>query len=254
MAGTARFLALSDVAELNISLSQTSVLCWPGPPICRGIQIGGRRQGRVGRNRLEPYITQTHERTAASLRDLPPDPLADPEMIPAAQSQAGRWGQSEPTSQLHRPLPGLTPQQVVSQLIYRVRSGPTRTDVRPVLDLHGMCGQPAVGKSDRLDHQVLTGHDRGPAHRLGTNLSGWDVSNGPSSGCPFGGGDHRAGAERPRLRHGAGNDFERHRNPARGGTTTVTPHLPQPNGPGCGPTSWFADLTASKDGLAPTPS
>lgn len=39
-----------------------------------------------------------------------------------------------------------------------------------------------------------------------------------------------------------------------GGTTKVTPRLLQPNGPGCGPDSWFADLTASQDGLAPTPS
>lgn len=38
-----------------------------------------------------------------------------------------------------------------------------------------------------------------------------------------------------------------------GGTTEVTPRLLQPNGPGCGPNSWFADLTASRTGLVPTP-
>lgn len=37
-----------------------------------------------------------------------------------------------------------------------------------------------------------------------------------------------------------------------GGQASVTPKQLQPNGPGCGPTSWFADVTASTNGLAAT--
>lgn len=75
-------------------------------------------------------------------------------MIPAVQFHAGRWGQSEPASQSGRPLPGRTPPQLVSQLIYRVL-GPYPADVRPVLDLHGMCGRPAVSKKDTATRNDL---------------------------------------------------------------------------------------------------
>ena len=53
-----------------------------------------------------------------------------------------RWGQLEPPP-AERPVSGLRPDQVVSQLIYRV-FGPERSDVEPLLDLHGLAGQPAT--------------------------------------------------------------------------------------------------------------
>jgi len=68
-------------------------------------------------------------------------------MIPVIDAHAGRWGRSDPVTQTGRPLPGRTPHQVVSQLIYRVL-GPYPDDVRPVLDLHGMAGRPAALKKD----------------------------------------------------------------------------------------------------------
>lgn len=65
-----RFLTLADVAEiLNISTSQTYALVRSGD--LKGIQIGGRNQWRVERTRLEEYIDQAYERTAASLSELP---------------------------------------------------------------------------------------------------------------------------------------------------------------------------------------
>ena len=68
-----RFLTLADVAdELNVSLSQGYALVRSGD--LQGIQIGGRIQWRIERNRLELYITQAYERTAAALPDLPADP------------------------------------------------------------------------------------------------------------------------------------------------------------------------------------
>ena len=67
---TERFLTLADVAEiLNISASQTYALVRSGD--LKGIQIGGRNQWRVERTRLEEYINDAYERTAASLTDLP---------------------------------------------------------------------------------------------------------------------------------------------------------------------------------------
>ena len=63
---TERFLTLADVAEiLNISTSQTYALVRSGD--LKGIQIGGRNQWRVERARLEEYINEAYERTAASL-------------------------------------------------------------------------------------------------------------------------------------------------------------------------------------------
>jgi len=65
-----RFLTLADVADiLNISASQTYALVKSGE--LKGIQIGGRKQWRVERTKLEEYIAQAYESTAASLNDLP---------------------------------------------------------------------------------------------------------------------------------------------------------------------------------------
>lgn len=73
---TERFLTLADVAEvLNISTSQTYALVRSGD--LKGIQIGGRNQWRVERTRLEEYISEAYERTAASLSELPAALLAD---------------------------------------------------------------------------------------------------------------------------------------------------------------------------------
>ncbi|SDO26975.1 DNA binding domain-containing protein, excisionase family [Nakamurella panacisegetis] len=67
---TERFLTLADVAEiLNISASQTYALVRSGD--LKGIQIGGRNQWRVERARLEEYIDEAYQRTAASLSELP---------------------------------------------------------------------------------------------------------------------------------------------------------------------------------------
>ena len=70
-----RFLTLADVAEiLNISASQTYALVRSGD--LQGIQIGGRNQWRVERSKLEEYIQQAYERTAAALAEDAPS-LAD---------------------------------------------------------------------------------------------------------------------------------------------------------------------------------
>jgi excisionase family DNA binding protein len=67
---TDRFLTLADVAEiLNISASQTYALVRSGD--LQGIQIGGRNQWRVERSKLEEYIDQAYQRTAANLSELP---------------------------------------------------------------------------------------------------------------------------------------------------------------------------------------
>jgi len=61
-----RFLTLSDVAEiLNISAHQAYTLVRTGD--LPGIQIGGRGQWRVERAKLEEYIADAYERTAASI-------------------------------------------------------------------------------------------------------------------------------------------------------------------------------------------
>lgn len=65
-----RFLTLADVADvLNISMSQTYALVRSGD--LKGIQIGGRGQWRVERSKLEEYIADAYQRTAANLTDLP---------------------------------------------------------------------------------------------------------------------------------------------------------------------------------------
>ncbi len=54
------------------------------------------------------------------------------------------------------PLPGLTPQQVVSQLIHRVL-GPLRPDrLRWVLDYHGLAGAPAAGVDETARRNRIT--------------------------------------------------------------------------------------------------
>ncbi len=62
------------------------------------------------------------------------------------------------------PLPGLTPEQVTSQLVHRV-IGPLRPDiVRAILDFHGLAGAPAVGaaatagRSDTVSAGMLRTH------------------------------------------------------------------------------------------------
>ena len=63
-----RFLTLADVADiLNISASQTYALVRTGE--LKGIQIGGRNQWRVERSKLEEYIAESYERTAANLAE-----------------------------------------------------------------------------------------------------------------------------------------------------------------------------------------
>ncbi len=65
-----RFLTLADVADiLNISASQTYALVRSGE--LKGIQIGGRNQWRVERAKLEEYIADAYQRTAANLNSLP---------------------------------------------------------------------------------------------------------------------------------------------------------------------------------------
>ena len=65
-----RFLTLADVADiLNISASQTYALVRSGE--LKGIQIGGRNQWRVERSKLEEYIADAYQRTAANLTELP---------------------------------------------------------------------------------------------------------------------------------------------------------------------------------------
>lgn len=62
-----RFMTLSDVADvLNISASQTYALVRSGE--LQGIQIGGRNQWRVERDKLEQYISDAYQRTAANLQ------------------------------------------------------------------------------------------------------------------------------------------------------------------------------------------
>lgn len=68
-----RFLTLAEVGEeLNCSMSQIYSLVRSGD--LKGIQIGGRNQWRVERTKLEEYILSAYNRTAASLKDLPPEP------------------------------------------------------------------------------------------------------------------------------------------------------------------------------------
>lgn len=67
-----RFLTLQQVAELNISLSQTYALVRSGD--LRGIQIGGRNQWRIERAMLEQYIADAYKRAKENLTHLPDEP------------------------------------------------------------------------------------------------------------------------------------------------------------------------------------
>lgn len=63
-----RFLTLDDVSEiLNISQRQTYAMVRSGE--LPAIQVGGRGQWRVERTKLEEYIAQAYERTAAGLAE-----------------------------------------------------------------------------------------------------------------------------------------------------------------------------------------
>jgi excisionase family DNA binding protein len=70
-----RFLTLADVADiLNISASQTYALVKSRE--LEAIQIGGRGQWRVERDKLESYIARMYDRA----RDLvTTEPVASPE-------------------------------------------------------------------------------------------------------------------------------------------------------------------------------
>jgi excisionase family DNA binding protein len=67
---TARFLQLSDVAEiLNISAAQTYALVRSGE--LPAIKIGGRGQWRVERTELENYIQRCYSQTRAFVETHP---------------------------------------------------------------------------------------------------------------------------------------------------------------------------------------
>lgn len=71
-----RFLTLTDVAEvLAISPRHAHTLVRTGE--LAGIQIGARHQWRVERSKLEEYIADAYERTAANLSALPSTMPAD---------------------------------------------------------------------------------------------------------------------------------------------------------------------------------
>lgn len=65
-----RFLTLADVAEiLNITSRHAYTMVRTGE--LAGIQIGGSGQWRVERTKLEDYISEAYERTAASIANHP---------------------------------------------------------------------------------------------------------------------------------------------------------------------------------------
>jgi excisionase family DNA binding protein len=65
-----RFLTLADVADLlNVSPRQVYALVRSGE--LTGIQIGGRGAWRVERSKLEEYIAEAYQRTAANLASQP---------------------------------------------------------------------------------------------------------------------------------------------------------------------------------------
>ena len=70
MAGTPRFLQLTDVAEiLNISSAQTYALVRSGE--LPAIKIGGRGQWRVERAKLEDYIQRLYQQTQTWIQKHP---------------------------------------------------------------------------------------------------------------------------------------------------------------------------------------
>lgn len=67
---TARFLQLSDVAEiLNISAAQAYALVRSGE--LPAIKVGGRGQWRVERDQLESYINRAYEQTRTFVETHP---------------------------------------------------------------------------------------------------------------------------------------------------------------------------------------
>lgn len=76
MVTTARFLLLSDVAEiLNVSLTQVRALVRSSD--LPAIKIGGRGQWRVERIKLEQYIQRLYEDTRLYLANGSDDVLPD---------------------------------------------------------------------------------------------------------------------------------------------------------------------------------
>ena len=70
MAQEARFLTLTDVAEiLSISTSQAYALVRNNE--LEAIKVGGRGQWRVERDRLEAYISRMYEQTRAFIAEHP---------------------------------------------------------------------------------------------------------------------------------------------------------------------------------------
>lgn len=70
MATDARFLTLSDVAEvLNISSSQAYALVRNAE--VEAIKIGGRGQWRVERTKLEDYIARMYKQTSEFIGEHP---------------------------------------------------------------------------------------------------------------------------------------------------------------------------------------
>ena len=73
-----RFLRIQDVAlELATSDAQVYALLRSGE--LRGIQIGGRKQWRIGRSKLEEWIEGRYRQTRQNLAGLPDSLEDDPE-------------------------------------------------------------------------------------------------------------------------------------------------------------------------------
>jgi excisionase family DNA binding protein len=73
-----RFLRIKDVAlELATSEAQVYALLRSGE--LRGIQIGGRKQWRIERSKLEEWIEWRYRQTRQNLASLPDSLEDDPE-------------------------------------------------------------------------------------------------------------------------------------------------------------------------------
>jgi len=71
-----RFLTLTELAEeLNVSVSQAYALVRSGE--LQAIQVGGRKQWRVERSKIEEYIERAYRRTRENLDGLPAEPPED---------------------------------------------------------------------------------------------------------------------------------------------------------------------------------
>lgn len=70
-----RFLKIKDVAEeLNISSSQTYAILRSGD--LPAIQVGGRNQWRIERDKLEEYIERMYVEAKPHLKELSEDGLS----------------------------------------------------------------------------------------------------------------------------------------------------------------------------------